>query len=79
MIMSDVQELKNKMFEMRKKLITMEWDDKRNQLNEGRKVYYNKLREEFEKLEQELDTLEGNVKEVPKKEQGDNEFVMPIM
>lgn len=42
--------LREKLGDINKKLLTMEWDKKRNQLNVGMETKYTELKEEHEKI-----------------------------
>jgi len=43
-------ELKEKLGDINKKLLTMEWDKKHNQLNSGMESKYTELKEEHDKI-----------------------------
>ena len=44
-------EIKERMFYLKKQILTMEWDAQRNQLNQGRASYLEKIKQEYAKLE----------------------------
>ena len=48
-------ELKEKLGDINKKLLTMEWDKKRNQLNIGMESKYTELKAEHDKLLKQID------------------------
>ncbi len=41
----------------------MEWDKSQNQLNPGLEAKYNEFKEEFEKLQKEINSLNSNEQE----------------
>ena len=49
------EDVKNRIQELKPILSTLEWDLKRNQLNEGKKSYYTNLKNEYENLLKQLD------------------------
>ncbi len=55
----NLKDIKLRLRELKSKLLIMEWDYKRNQLNSGKKAIYEKLKEEFEELKK-LEEHEGN-------------------
>ena len=57
--MPDENELRGRLEEVRRKLMVMEWDQNRNQLNPGRLGIFNGLKEEKTKLETELSQASG--------------------
>jgi len=52
--MPDEREITEKLEEVKRKIMVMEWDKSRNQLNAGRLPIFNSLKEERAKLEVEL-------------------------
>jgi len=50
----DELEIKQRMSNLRKQILTMEWDAKRNQLNAGRAAFLEKVRVEYKDLETQL-------------------------
>ena len=48
-------ELKEKLGDINKKLLTMEWDKKHNQLNIGMESKYTELKAEHDKILKEID------------------------
>ena len=52
--MPNENELKERLEEVRRKLMVMEWDQSHNQLNAGKMGMFNELREEKLKIETEL-------------------------
>lgn len=53
-MMVNREEIENKMMGMKQKLAIMEWDAKHDQINPAKRVKYERLCEEFKKLEEEL-------------------------
>jgi len=49
------EEIQKRMHFLKKQILTMEWDEQRNQLNSGRKSYLEKVREEYKELELQLE------------------------
>ena len=45
------EELTKRMHFLKKQILTMEWDASRNQLNQGRATYLEKVKDEFAKIE----------------------------
>jgi hypothetical protein len=59
-------ELKEKLAELRKKILTFEWDKDHNQLNAGMESKFLQTKEEYEKLKKKADSLGiGNVESEP--------------
>jgi hypothetical protein len=54
--MSEKEVLK-KMSDMRKTLLTLEWDKNHNQIHMGMEEKYNKMKQEYDALEAHLNTL----------------------
>ena len=52
--MVEDKEIKEKINDMKKKVMILEWDKGKNQLNPGKQVYLDNLKKEVEKLEEEL-------------------------
>lgn len=52
--MENKEDLEGELSGMRQKLAVMEWDVQRDQINPAKRVKYMKLKEECEKLEEEL-------------------------
>ena len=52
--MADETELRGKLEEVKRKIMVMQWDHDRNQLNAGRMPIFNELKEEKSRIEQEL-------------------------
>ena len=50
----EILEIKEKMAEMKPLLATLEWDLSRNQLNPGKKRYYDSLKAEYDELVKKL-------------------------
>jgi len=61
--MSNENELREKLEEVKRKIMVMEWDKTRNQLNSGRLPIFNELKDEQVKLEQELLSFSKEEKE----------------
>lgn len=55
--MSNENEVKEKLEQVKKKIMIFEWDKSRNQLNAGKLPMFNELKEEQAKLEQELQSF----------------------
>jgi len=52
--MANEKELKERMEEISRKIGVMEWDKSRNQFNPGKEGLYTSLKEEMEKISQEM-------------------------
>ena len=52
-------EIKETLYELNRKLLTLEWDNNRNQINPYKKMKYEQLLAEKVNLESELDRLNG--------------------
>jgi len=63
------EEIKEQIHEVKRKIKTMEWDEARNQLNEGSKTYMEKLKKKLTELEEELKKAEGETVEEKKEEE----------
>ncbi|GEM_PF-1544058 len=53
----EISQIEEKLSEMKKKLFTLEWDISHNQLNPGKKTYYDSLKKECEELYSTLKKL----------------------
>jgi len=54
------EEMKDRMLQLKPILATFQWDISRNQLNPGKKRYYDNLKSEYDKLLQVLDNENNN-------------------
>ena len=59
--MPDEKELREKLEDIKKKLMVMEWDQSHNQLNAGKMGMFNELREQKLKLETELSQFSNEI------------------
>lgn len=78
-------ELNEKINELKKKIMILEWDKEKNQLNPGKASYLNKIKEEVIELQneikaqqskndkKEIDDNENNIKNNEKEEGENNE------
>jgi len=48
------EEMQGQLEEMKRKLAIMEWDVQRDQINPAKRVKYNKLKEDYVKLQEEF-------------------------
>lgn len=60
------KQVAERMSEMRKILLTLEWDKNHNQIHVGMEEKYNKLKEEYASLENQLNELKTLEKEQEK-------------
>lgn len=60
------EQVLERMSDMRKTLLTLEWDKKQNQIHFGMEEKYNKLKEEYKALEKQLSALKDLEKEEKK-------------
>lgn len=60
------EDILERLSDMRKTLLTLEWDKKHNQIHFGMEEKYNKLKEEYEALEKQLNALRALEKEEEK-------------
>jgi len=54
---NEIRELEKRYYELSSKVSTLEWDIQRNQLNQGKKAYYEKLKKEMQDIKEKLETL----------------------
>lgn len=47
---TEEKEIKDKLHDMKRKIMILKWDKEKNQLNSGKEVYLKKLEEEYEAL-----------------------------
>jgi len=52
--MADTAELRERLFQLERKIAPLEWDASRNQINEFKKLQLAKLKEEYSALKGEL-------------------------
>ena len=53
-----IAELRERLFQLERKIMPLEWDASRNQINEFRKIQLGQLKEEFKTLNEVLHELE---------------------
>ncbi len=51
--MTEITELRERLFQLERKIAPLEWDSSRNQINEFKKVQLVKLKQEYDALKQE--------------------------
>ncbi len=74
------EQMLERMSDMRKTLLTLEWDRKHNQIHIGMESRYNKLKEEYQALEKQLNELRSVEKDEAKevKAESSEELVEPV-
>ena len=55
-----IQQLRELLFQLERRIKPLEWDSSRHQINEFKKVELGKLKEEHRTLQEELVTLQSN-------------------
>ena len=73
--MAEEKELREKLEAVKRKIMVMEWDQGRNQLNSGRLPIFNELKQEKAKIEQELTLF--SEKEEDAAETGEDKLISP--
>ena len=68
-----LENIRERMSDMRKTLLTLEWDRRHNQIHIGMESRYNKLKEEYGALEKQLSELKALEKEETEKEEIEKE------
>ena len=58
-----LSDLKEKLRDMKKKLMTFEWDKSHNQLNSSMELKYSQIKVEFETLQKRVDGIQAELKE----------------
>ncbi|MEM0231455.1 MAG: hypothetical protein QXW00_03705 [Candidatus Woesearchaeota archaeon] len=54
---NEIRELEKRYYELSSKVGIMEWDISRNQLNRGKKEYYERLKNEMQEIKEKLEKL----------------------
>src|SRR3989338_7027284 len=63
------EEMKDKLSELRKRIMTLEWDKSHNQLNSSMEAKYAQIKTECEALQKKVDVVKAEMKEQDAKEQ----------
>ncbi len=64
-----LEEMKEKLSDLRKKVMTLEWDKSHNQLNSSMEAKYAQIKTECEALQKKVDDVKAEMKEQDVKEQ----------
>ena len=64
-----LEEMKEKLSDLRKRIMTLEWDKGHNQLNSSMEAKYAQIKTECEALQKKIDDVKAEMKEQDVKEQ----------
>ena len=64
-----LEEMKEKLSDLRKRIMTLEWDKSHNQLNSSMEAKYAQIKTECEALQKKIDDVKAEMKEQDVKEQ----------
>lgn len=64
-----LEEMKEKLSDLRKRIMTLEWDKSHNQLNSSMEAKYAQIKTECEALQKKVDSIKAEMKEQDVKEQ----------
>ena len=60
---TSLSDMKDKLSELRKRIMTLEWDKSHNQLNSSMEVKYAQIKTEYETLQKKVDGIVAVIKE----------------
>ncbi len=58
-----LSDMKEKLREMNKRLMTLEWDKSHNQLNSSMELKYSQIKVDFEALRKKVESMQAELKE----------------
>ncbi len=58
-----LSDMKEKLREMNKRLMTLEWDKSHNQLNSSMELKYSQIKVDFEALQKKVESMQAELKE----------------
>lgn len=58
-----LSDMKEKLRDMKKRLMTLEWDKSHNQLNSSMELKYSQIKVDFEALQKKVDGIQAELKE----------------